>query len=145
MAYTETQVAEFGDACYQDGHRDALAAVSRALAAAGVPVGPDSYSAAQRAEDDAWAEYRASRALSPQGDAGWMLIEEDAPIDVPMDTSVLLAWWDDWSEEWKIEANYAGSERGGWRHGRATHWMPLPAPPAARGARSTPAKGGEQK
>ncbi|GAA0531209.1 hypothetical protein [Pigmentiphaga daeguensis] len=85
---------------------------------------------------------RASRAPSPQGDAGWMLIEEDAPIDVPLDTAVLLAWWDDWSEEWKIEANYAGSERGGWRHGRATHWMPLPAPPAAR---STPAKGGEQK
>lgn len=86
---------------------------------------------------------RASRAPSPQGDAGWMLIEEDAPIDVPLDTAVLLAWWDDWSEEWRIEANYAGSKRGGWRHGRATHWMPLPAPPAARGARSTPAKGGE--
>lgn len=83
---------------------------------------------------------RLHAAPSPQGDAGWMLIEEDAPIDVPMDTSVLLAWWDDWSEEWQIEANYAGSDRGGWRHGRATHWMPLPDPPAAR---STPAKGGE--
>ena len=65
MAYTETQVAEFGDACYQDGHRDALAAVSRALAAAGVPVEPGSYSAAQRAEDDAWAEYRAGRGPHP--------------------------------------------------------------------------------
>ncbi|GAA4322039.1 hypothetical protein GCM10023144_01700 [Pigmentiphaga soli] len=62
----------------------------------------------------------------------WMPIEEDAEVDCPLDTPVLLAWWDEWSGEWKIEANYAGSDRGGWRHGRATHWMPLPAPPATR-------------
>lgn len=62
---------------------------------------------------------------------GWRCIEEDAEVDVPLDTDLLLAWWDEWSEAWKIEANYAGSERGGWRHGRATHWMPLPAPPSA--------------
>jgi len=60
---------------------------------------------------------------------GWRRIEEDAEVDVPLDTDLLLAWWDEWSEAWKIEANYAGSERGGWRHGRATHWMELPQPP----------------
>lgn len=62
-------------------------------------------------------------------DNGWMRIEEDAPIDVPLDTDVHLAWWDEWSESWRQEINHAGSERGGWRHGRATHWRPLPAPP----------------
>ncbi len=64
----------------------------------------------------------------------WTRIEEGAEVDVPLDTDVLLAWWDEWSEQWRIEANHAGSERGGWRHGRATHWMPLPAPPARESA-----------
>ncbi|MDH2240196.1 hypothetical protein N5K27_28270 [Pigmentiphaga sp. GD03639] len=65
LQYTEGEMSDFGDACYQDGHCDALAAVSRALAAAGMPIGPASYSAAQRAEDDAWAEYRAGRGPHP--------------------------------------------------------------------------------
>lgn len=60
----------------------------------------------------------------------WMLIEEDAPIDVPLDTPVLLAWWNDWTGAWEMEVGHAGSERGGWRHGRATHWRPTPPPPA---------------
>lgn len=71
-------------------------------------------------------------APAAQGEpSAWHRIEEDAEVDVPLDTDLLLAWWDQWSEAWKIEANYAGSESGGWRHGRATHWMPLPAPPSA--------------
>ena len=68
----------------------------------------------------------------------WMLIEEDAAVDAPLDTPVLLAWWDDWSAEWKIEVNFAGSERGGWRHGRATHWKPQPKPPTSRAAQEKP-------
>ncbi len=83
----------------------------------------------------------AVRALKGERDAlradaqGWMLIEEDAPVDVPLDTPVLLGWWRHWPErEWVTEAGLAGSVRGGWRHGRATHWRPLPAPPDAAGS-----------
>ena len=70
-------------------------------------------------------------APAAQGEpSAWHRIEEDAEVDVPLDTDLLLAWWDEWSGAWEIEANHAGSERGGWRHGRATHWMPLPPPPS---------------
>ena len=54
----------------------------------------------------------------------------DMPLSaIPLDTDVHLAWWDALSESWKQEISYAGSERGGWRHGRATHWRPIPASP----------------
>lgn len=66
----------------------------------------------------------------------WMLIEEDAAVDAPLDTTVLLAWQD--GGEWRIESGWVGSDRGGWRHGRATHWKPLPEPPAARVAQEKP-------
>lgn len=64
--------------------------------------------------------------------SGWILIEEDAKQEVPMETPVLLGWWETWPEmEWVCEAGIAGVDRPGvgWRHGRATHWMPLPSPP----------------
>jgi len=52
----------------------------------------------------------------------------------PHETYVLLGWWDDGS--WNSSTGFASH---GWRrgafstmsmHGQASHWMPLPAPPA---------------
>jgi hypothetical protein len=55
----------------------------------------------------------------------WQPIET-APKDVP----VLLGWEDSFRREWEYEAGLYGSTRGGWLHGQATHWMPLPSPPS---------------
>lgn len=53
----------------------------------------------------------------------------------PADKNVLLGWWRiDYMPGWVIEIDHARSvlpEPNGSRHGRATHWMPLPAPPAS--------------
>lgn len=74
---------------------------------------------------------------APRVDAqDWMLIEEDAAVDAPLDTTVLLAWQD--GGEWRIESGWVGSDRGGWRHGRATHWKPLPKPPLDRTTQEKP-------
>lgn len=54
---------------------------------------------------------------------GWHPIET-----APRDEVVLMAWL--YRGEWQYEAGLAGSTRGGWLHGQATHWMPLPAPPS---------------
>jgi hypothetical protein len=53
------------------------------------------------------------------------------PIDTaPLDEDVLLGWWRTWPERiWECAAGLAGCTRGRWRHGQATHWMRLPAPP----------------
>jgi len=71
------------------------------------------------------------------------------PIETaPHETNVLLAWLD-WSLPglWRMEAGMAS---WGWRnevastmskHGEATHWMPLPAPPALDLARQKEAGG----
>lgn len=58
------------------------------------------------------------------------------PIDsAPHETLVVLGWYDE-NEVFKQEIALASAGRrypGGasdmWWHGRATHWMPLPAPP----------------
>lgn len=59
----------------------------------------------------------------------WMPIDEDTPLGIP----VLMGWWETWpTEQWKVEAGVRGadSQQGSsWRHGRATHWMPLPPAP----------------
>lgn len=58
----------------------------------------------------------------------WM--SEWKTIDTaPMDVVILLAWEDSFLRRWEYEAGMYGSTRGGWRHGQATHWMPLPEPP----------------
>jgi len=68
------------------------------------------------------------------GDA-WQLVET-----APKDTTVLLAWLYD--GVWEIKSGWAGSTRGGWLDGQATHWQPLPAPPslALPSAEPLPAK-----
>lgn len=63
----------------------------------------------------------------------WQRIESAPP---PPNTRVLLAWRDWRDGKWLIEAApYETGERVGpysnvSRHGSATHWMPLPTPPA---------------
>lgn len=65
------------------------------------------------------------------------------PIETaPHETNVLLAWPDSTLPGgWKVEAGMAS---WGWRrdgvsnmseHGQATHWQPLPAPPAQEGGK----------
>lgn len=57
----------------------------------------------------------------------------------PHEVNVLLAYWDRHQDRWQIEAGMAswGWRRDGVsnlsRHGEATHWMPLPTPPAGDG------------
>jgi hypothetical protein len=68
-------------------------------------------------------------------------LKEWRPIDTaPQDGSLLLVgWWRTWPEvKWECEVNAAGNLDTGqpgtcWAHGQATHWLPLPAPPALRG------------
>jgi hypothetical protein len=45
------------------------------------------------------------------------------------DKDVLLGWYD-FQNVWQTESGMAICTRGGWKHGQATHWMRLPAPPA---------------
>ena len=57
----------------------------------------------------------------------WRPIEE-----APPNTLQLLGWlyvdpWD--NSRWEEDIGVAQDTRGGWRHGHATHWMPLPQPP----------------
>lgn len=47
----------------------------------------------------------------------------------PSDTIVLLAWWNTLISKWEYEAGLYHSTKGGWWHGSATHWMPLPSAP----------------
>lgn len=58
------------------------------------------------------------------------------PIETAPDDQEVLLGWTEWDGAWKAEVGMAS---WGWRtdrvsnvsrHGRATHWMPLPAPPA---------------
>lgn len=64
-------------------------------------------------------------AAQPQQPAGWKPIET-----APADTDVLLCYFS-WQGEWVYEVGMAHCTRGGWWHGRATHWMPLPPTPGA--------------
>lgn len=68
-------------------------------------------------------------ALQSLGDEwclGWQPIET-----APRDIELLLGWWRCWPEKmWESASGLAGSTKGGWLHGQATHWQPLPRPPA---------------
>lgn len=68
------------------------------------------------------------RALKSSAPDAWRPIET-----APKDTDVLLGWWRSWPErQWESASGLAGSTKGGWLHGQATHWQPLPAPPAEK-------------
>lgn len=59
---------------------------------------------------------------------GWRPIET-----APADTDLLLGWWMEgaWltTPHWEQEVQEARNTKGGWWHGQATHWQPLPSPP----------------
>jgi hypothetical protein len=59
-------------------------------------------------------------------------MSEWQPIETaPKDIDLLLGWWREWPERvWESSAGLAGSTKGGWLHGQATHWMPMPTPPS---------------
>lgn len=61
----------------------------------------------------------------------WVLAPGWMPIaTAPMNTELLLGWFREWPERaWQCSAGLAGSTKGGWLHGQATHWQPLPEPP----------------
>lgn len=61
------------------------------------------------------------------------------PIEsAPKDKELLLGWWSTWPELfWEVAAGLYGSTKGRWIHGQATHWMPLPAPPALTDEKGT--------
>lgn len=75
---------------------------------------------------------RAATALRLSAGGGWRSIES-----APHGVNVLLAYWDEALGGWHMEAGMAS---WGWRrdgvsnmsaHGQATHWQPLPLPPAS--------------
>jgi len=59
------------------------------------------------------------------------ITEDDRP---PNDTNVIMGCWESWpTRQWVTEIGLYGSTKGGWIHGRMTHWLPLdflPPPPA---------------
>lgn len=72
----------------------------------------------------------------PASEAGWREItDEDRP---PNDEEVLMGCWENWpSQKWMVEYGLYGSTKGGWIHGRMTHWLPssfLPSAPDRRPA-----------
>lgn len=82
-----------------------------------------------RAEAIIAALQRVHGAIVP---AAWREItEDDRP---PNDEFVLMGCWESWpGDEWVVEYGLYGSTKGGWIHGRMTHWLPssfLPAAPA---------------
>ena len=60
------------------------------------------------------------------------ITEDDRP---PNDVEVLMGCWESWPRtQWVVEYGLYGSTKGGWTHGRMTHWLPssiLPEPPLA--------------
>lgn len=75
---------------------------------------------------EAWRRgYKSALASSQAGKCEWQPIET-----APKDAEVLLGWWSTWpSLAWQVAAGLAGSKKGGWIHGHATHWQPLPPRP----------------
>lgn len=67
-------------------------------------------------------------------ESGWQKVydEFEDQFFAPADIIVLLAWEEVWPEpRWAFEVGVYRSTKGGWIHGRATHWQNLPAPPHA--------------
>lgn len=61
-------------------------------------------------------------------------VEVWKPVETaPKDVEVLMCWEVEWPERrWEYASGLWGSTRGGWNHGQATHWMPLPSSPVSR-------------
>jgi hypothetical protein len=88
--------------------------------------------------DDALKKGRGEGSLAPGSTASieqeeWRTIET-----APLDQDLILGWRQDWPKpEWRQTISWAGKSNtkppgmsNAWRDGQATHWRPLPAPPA---------------
>ena len=88
-----------------------------------------------RYEEYQAAEYRlAAYEGQITAESGWQKVydEFEDQFFAPADIIVLLAWEEVWPEpRWAFEVGVYRSTKGGWIHGRATHWQNLPAPPHA--------------
>lgn len=62
----------------------------------------------------------------------WQPVSDETPADV-----ILLLGWHGFGDKWETTTDYYNSTRGGWYHGSATHWMPLPEPPHPTARHST--------
>ena len=58
----------------------------------------------------------------------------------PHETNILLGWIEQSTGNWECQTGFASGGKlypngysSRWWHGRATHWMPLPAPPKTEG------------
>jgi hypothetical protein len=82
------------------------------------------------------ADFRDARAALSESVSRWREItEDDRP---PNDVEVLMGCWESWPRnQWVVEYGLYGSTKGGWIHGRMTHWLPSNYLPAA------PQQGGE--
>lgn len=79
------------------------------------------------------ADLTALRSTPPVGArvTGWQPIET-----APHEELVVLGWQEDgvWKQEIALASageRFPNGYSNRWTHGRATHWMPLPEPPAA--------------
>lgn len=116
-SYGLKRVRDAAEAAETDGR--AIKRYSQALACA---------IAALEAAEAREAELRARVAELERMVPKWRKIDENTPLDV--DLLLLLAYFNEWPKpQWAVESGWAGSTKGGWRHGQATHWMPLPAAP----------------
>lgn len=57
-------------------------------------------------------------------------MSEWKPIEsAPKDEKLLLGWFATYDGQWQQTVDLAHCTRGGWMHGQATHWLPLPQGP----------------
>lgn len=85
---------------------------------------------------------------APEGGTGWQSVRIEPLVDAVLallpaspwrpineakpNVAYLLGWWDEWPTPiWRTDVNFARDTRGGWWHGAATHFTPIPAPPPA--------------
>jgi hypothetical protein len=77
------------------------------------------------------------------------VMSEWQPIETaPMDVDVILGWWESWpgGHQWRQVIAWASSSNprspsNTRRIGKATHWMPIPAPPGAPVGGNYPGEG----
>lgn len=77
----------------------------------------------------AFAAWNASRlnASAERGNVGVSQAQWQPIETAPKNTEVLMCWRE--HDCWTYEVKEAINTRGGWMHGLATHWMPLPSAP----------------
>ena len=59
---------------------------------------------------------------------GWRGIDRDNDEHIPKDTELLLGWWG-FGGKFETCTDFYHCVKGGWYHGSAEYWRPLPDPP----------------